>query len=273
MAALVHLICDYAPGDLAWSEVISAVHGHLPDGWQTYLTAVRSFETISTGFTFAQLSLAQKPLRPEKYLVFANCAPRKDITDARRNNEGEGLLYAELSNGVSTLAVNSGYSMSFVKGHIKSLWSVKVDAGGSQFRSRDNFPAVLGQLAHGDLSFKQRELRPDEVIPDAPKQCIGYIDSFGNLKTTIRNDDALVNALQPGQRVRVKVNDVVRTATVASGSFNVMEGDLAFAPGSSGHDNRYWEFFQRGGSAFSEFRKPHVGEKIYFVSDDELTES
>jgi hypothetical protein len=267
MPALVHLICDYAPGDMAWAEVMSAVCSVLPDGWLTCQSSVRSFETISTGFVFAQLSLQNAPLRPDKYIVFANCAPRKDITEARKNNEGEGLLFAAMKNGVNTLAVNSGYSLSFAKEHIASLWSVKVDAGGSQFRSRDNFPTIIGQLAAGDLSFKSRELDPQQVIPNPPAQCVGYIDSFGNLKTTIRDGDALVSSLQPGQRVRVKISGVIRTATVATGSFNVMEGDLAFAPGSSGHERRYWEFLQRGGSASAEFDKPHIGEKIHFLSD------
>jgi hypothetical protein len=43
----------------------------------------------------------------------------------------------------------------------------------------------------------------------------------------------------------------------------VMEGDLAFAPGSSGHDNRYWELFTRSGSAWDEFANPPTGSVIH----------
>lgn len=262
MKPLVHLICDYAPGDMAWAEVLSAVHAVLPQQWSTHPTSVGSFETISTGFLVGQLGLGQRPLRPDNLIVFANCAPRKDLRDARRNNEGEGLLYAKLTSGVGLIAVNSGYSMSFVRDDIEELWSIQVDAGGSQFRSRDNFPRVIGMLAANDMSFLWHKLDPAEHIPEAPTECIGYVDSFGNLKTTYRDGEASLVGLQSGQRVRVIIGGIIRTATVASGSFNVMEGDLAFAPGSSGHARRYWEFFQRGGSASLEFSRPAVGTKI-----------
>ena len=267
MKSLLHVICDYAPGDMAWAEVMSAVHAQIPGEWATHQTSVGSFDTISTGFVVAQLALAESTMRPPKLVLFANCAPRKDLTKARTNNEGEGLLYAALNNDVDVLIVNSGYSMSFLKNEIKKLWSVKVDAGGSQFRSRDNFPRVLGQLVSGDNSFMWHELNAGECIPDAPIDAVAYIDSFGNQKTTIRDGDPRLKQLAPGQRIKVIINGVTRTATVATGSFSVMEGDLAFAPGSSGHTLRYWEFFQRGGSASAEFDRPHVGEKIQLILD------
>jgi hypothetical protein len=58
------------------------------------------------------------------------------------------------------------------------------------------------------------------------------------------------------------VADTLRYATVTGGSFNVPEGDLAFAPGSSGHDKPFWELFKRGGSAWLEFGKPHTGSLV-----------
>jgi hypothetical protein len=262
MKSLVHIICDYAPGDMAWSEVLSAITAVLPEQCQTHMTSVGSFETISTGFVLAQLSMSQYPLRPDNLIIFANCAPRKDLRDARRNNEGEGLLFASTTNNVGIIAVNSGYSLSFVRSDIAELWSIKVDHGGSQFRSRDNFPRIIGLLANGDRSFLWNQLKPEEHIPAPPEEAVAYIDSFGNLKTTFREGDPALHLLTPGQRIKVTIGALIRTATVATGSFNVMEGDLAFAPGSSGHSRRYWEFFQRGGSASAAFAHPAVGTKV-----------
>jgi len=261
MTAFVHVICDYAAGDLAWAEVMAAVTAHLPSAARFHMTCVHSFETVATGFVLGQLSLADEELRPRETIVFANCAPRKDLRHARTNNEGEGILYGVLNNGVRVLAVNSGYSLSFVKNELVELWSVLVDDRGSQFRSRDFYPKVLGALVRGE-SIQNHKLDPADVIPNVPADVIGYIDSFGNLKTTFRNGDTGMDLFKPGERVKVTIGGVIRTATVATGSFNVMEGDLAFAPGSSGHDRRYWEFFQRGGSAWHEFGKPAVGARI-----------
>ena len=262
MRPLLQVICDYAPGDLAWAEVTSALSAVLPDEWRVHLTSVGSFETISTGFAAAQLALAMPPLRPEKFMLFVNCAPRKDLRAARQNNEGEGLLFAAVKNGVNVVAVNSGYSLSFLRDEIKELRTIDVDNSGSQFRSRDNFPRVIGRLASGDTSILRNTLDAKEHVSLPPPESVAYIDSFGNLKTTFREGDEILKGLKPGQRIKVTIGALIRAATVASGSFNVMEGDLAFAPGSSGHGKRYWEFFQRGGSAAAYFAHPVVGSKI-----------
>lgn len=266
MTTYVHLICDYMPGDLAWSEVISAFWARLPHDVKLHVTAVGAFDTIATGFSLAQLCLADRDLRPENLMVFANCAPRKDLTDARRYNEGEGLLFAQLNNGVEVLAVNSGYSLSFITAEIKELYSTTAREHGSQFRSRDFFPQLVGLACKHDYSFKGKRMDPKATIPKAPDEVIGYIDCFGNIKTTYRSDDAKIAALPAGGRIKVTIGSAVRTATVSTGIFNVMEGDLAFAPGSSGHDKRYWELFKRGGSAWREFMQPTTGTKVLLES-------
>jgi hypothetical protein len=262
MQKLIHMIMDYAPGDLALAEVVSALAAQIPGDYHWHVTSVHSFDTISTGFTLAQLGLQREALRPSDTLIYANCAPRKDRREARSNNEGEGLLFGVLRSGVSVMVVNSGYSLSFVRDELEELWSVNVDTGGSQFRSRDNFPKLVGLAARGDRSFLVEKLNPHSVIPDAPKSAVGYVDSFGNLKTTLRDGDSELAGLQPGQRVGVLINGVRMSATVAAGSFNVQEGDIALSPGSSGHDRKFWELFQRGGSAWHTFKKPRPGATI-----------
>lgn len=262
MTDLIHLICDYGPNDMAWSEVVSAFYKQIPSTTRLHLTTVPSFDTVATGFILAQLALQSTEKRPENTLVFANTAPRKDNLKARKNNEGEGLLYVTLKNGVNVIAVNSGYSLSFVKENIQELWSTHCEDKGSQFRSRDFFPNIVGQYTKEDYSFLNHKLAIDETVPQMPESTTGYVDSFGNIKTTIRAGDALVSNLSPGDRLKVSIGTRTRTATVATGSFNIMEGDLAFAPGSSGHDERFWELFKRGGSAFLDFGMPPNGVKV-----------
>ncbi|CAB4141216.1 hypothetical protein UFOVP410_55 [uncultured Caudovirales phage] len=262
MQKLIHLVMDYASGDLACSEVVSALAAQISGEYHWHLTSVNSFDTVSTGFVTAQLSIPPMYLRPSETIVYSNCAPRKDLNIARKNNEGEGLLFATLNNGVNLFVVNSGYSLSFVRDEIKQLFSIKVSTGGSQFRSRDNFPAIIGKFTRGEFDFIGSRLEPTEVIPNIPTSVIGYVDSFGNLKTTIRDGDSILYQIEPGQRVDVTINGVTMTATASSGSFNVKEGDIAFSPGSSGGDKRYWEIFQRGGSAWHTYRKPRPGSEI-----------
>ncbi len=184
MKPFLHIICDYAPGDLAWAEVVAAIRAQMPGDLQFHGSSVDSFQTVATGFVVAQLSLADTSLRPEPLFVFANCAPRHDRSTARAANEGEGLVYGVLKNGVQLLVVNSGASLSFVKKDLSELWSVHVQEQGSQFRSRDFFPRLIAELIQGNLSCLKNNLAIEDSIPDRPYGVVGYIDSFGNMKTT-----------------------------------------------------------------------------------------
>lgn len=263
MKGCVHLICDYAPGDLAWSEILSALSDELPGKVRLVQTSVASFDTIATGFAVAQLA-ARPTANASKLVLFANCAPRKDATGARKDNEGEGLVYVKLKNGAQLLVVNSGYSLSFVLPHIVELKSTKTSARGSQFRSRDNFPKAVAQCLKGDMSFLDKALDHNDpaIIPPMPEAVVAYIDSFGNMKTSIRTGAAFLSSLKEGDKVRVIVGDKRRYATVTNGSFSVPEGELAFAPGSSGYETPFWELFKRGGSASQEFGGATTGSRI-----------
>lgn len=267
MSALLHMICDYAPGDLAWSEILAALDDEIPTNVRLITTSVASFDTIATGFAVAQLaSRKRKNKLNRRTVLFANCAPRKDNRSARKNNAGEGLVYAKLVNGAELLVVNSGYSLSFVKPHIVDFNKTTASDSGTQFRSRDNFPSPLGACLMKKYGFIDAALDPT-TIPDAPESVIAYVDSFGNIKTSIRTGSDMLAELTEGQRVRVLVGDKVRMATVTNGSFSVPEGEIAFAPGSSGFDKPFWELFKRGGSAVSEFGFPSTGTKIEIVQD------
>jgi hypothetical protein len=226
---------------------------------------VGSFDTLGTGFIVAQLGLQDEHRRPKDTIIYANCAPRRDLSNARHDNEGERFSYGVLSNGVPILVVNAGHSLSFVRDEFKELWTVKVDRGGSQFRSRDNFPPIVGKVAHGVIDFKGEAIDP-ATIPAPPDGVIAYIDSFGNLKTTYRQGSPELARLTAGQKLRLTIGSITRTAMVSDGSFNVQEGEIAFAPGSSGHQRRFWEIFKRGGSAWGDFGNPPVGSRIVLGS-------
>jgi len=262
LRGLVHIVADYSPGDLAFAEMISALMKELPDHFHTWGTSVASFDTIALGFEVAQLGLQDESLRPKHTIIYGNCAPRKDRNEPRKNNEGEGILFARLNNGVPILVVNSGFSLSFVRNDISELWTVNVDRAGSQFRSRDIFPPLVGKVAREEFDFLGAILDPTSVIPEEPRGVVGYVDSFGNIKTTYRQGDQELSELQPGQQIGITIHGITRPAIVATESFNVQDGETAFGPGSSGRGIRYFEIFRRGESIHEAYRKPPVGSKI-----------
>ncbi|OKH22970.1 hypothetical protein NIES593_10900 [Hydrococcus rivularis NIES-593] len=259
----ISLIADYGANDPAFAEVSQRLLQHLPTA-QIHCLSVPPFSTLATGFWIAQLGLNPGP---ESRLIYHNCAPRQDNPEARIDNEGEGLTYALLPNGVRVVGVWAGYTLSFIKNVASSIHMINVSRGGSQFRSRDVFPAAAAVLVRGDRSLLGDEILPEQ-IPDFPTDRVAWIDGYGNLKTTILADS--VN-LKPETKVVVRVGDVVSDAIYSDGSFRVPEGTLAFAPGSSGwtlpgekRSVRWMELFLRGGSAWRRFGKPKVNQLVTY---------
>ncbi len=258
----VSLIADYGNGDPAFAEVCQRLIAGIPQA-QIHCWSVPPFSTLATGFWLGQLGLNQGP---QPRLIYHNCAPRQDNPEARTENEGEGLTYAKLPNDVIVVGVLAGYSLSFIKQEALEIHSISVSRKGSQFRSRDVFPDAAVKIINGDRSILGEKIESDR-IPDIPENRIAWIDGYGNIKTTIA---AKAIDLKPSTSVTVRIGDTVSDAIYCDGSFQVPEGTLAFAPGSSGWQNKegqkvtWMELFLRGGNAWLRFGKPKIERSISF---------
>ena len=253
---LVTIVADYGTGDLAFAEVRQRIALLLPEADVTTV-AVPAFDTVGAGFCVAQLAFGDGP---QDRIVYANVAPRQDRDEPRPDNAGERLAAARLETGVLVIGVASGASLSFLAAEGVPVRAVDVADHGSQFRSRDVFPAALAALARGtaDLIGEQLPVAPP------PERAVAWTDGYGNIKTTW--DTAPAPA---GETVRVRIGDVVAEATVSDGVFEVPAGTMSFAPGSSGwprgdgSGRRTWyELLSRGGSAARLFGGPAAGTPV-----------
>jgi hypothetical protein len=254
----IHLIADYGVNDPAFGEVIQKLHGLHP-GITIYPTSVPSFSTLATGFWTAQYAQVN-PIAG--MTIYTNTAPRKDKKESRDRNEGEKLVYAKLKNDVHVVGVNAGYCFSFIKPLITSLHHVNVENKGSQFRSRDFYPEAVIDVSSGTFSLVGDQLNIS-TIPDVPKNRIAWIDGYGNIKTTTPLSSVTTES---GKPVVVTLNEIKRTAYFTDGTFSVHEGQLAFAPGSSGGEDKAMELFLRGLSAWREFNMPELEQEFTFES-------
>ena len=84
---------------------------------------------------------------------------------------------------------------------------------------------------------------------------IGFIDGYGNLKATCRYSDCTLGV---GTKVTITVNGITKTGIVSDESYKVNDGDISWAPGSTGGQNRFMEIWVRGGSAKEVFGNPKV---------------
>jgi hypothetical protein len=254
---LVHVVADYGPaGDLAFAEVAQRLVAAIPAA-TIVVTPVGPFDTLAAGFVIAQLALGEGP--PER-VVFHNVAPRRDEPDPRRANEGERFTVAEVPDGALVVGPNSGHSLSFLR-DVASVSYLDIPAAGSQFRSRDFLPAAVGRLVAGDRDVVAEPVPADMLEPEPPSAVV-YTDGYGNLKTTCEEPP-----VEAGRRVLVRVGHASATAIASDGSFSVAEGELAFAPGSSGWpvpggERRFFELFLRGGSAAARLGHPVPGTPV-----------
>jgi hypothetical protein len=266
MQPLLHVIADYGVSDPAFGEVLQRVQSSVSDlNPFVYPTSVAFSDTIAAGFWIYQYALGKGkgPL-----FIYSNVAPRKVQRAAMKNNAGEGLKYGKLENGVEIVAVNSEYIFSFVKPFLTEFKDINVSNQGTQFRSRDNYPRIVGEVMHGSHESLAEKL-PVSLIPDVPTSKVAWIDGYGNIKTTIRRSEV---KLKPGSKVRIEINGVIWTGIMADGSFSVNHGELAFSPGSSGYDDPFMEIFLRRHivkdvSASDVFNHPVNGSDIKISED------
>ena len=247
---LIQFIADYGIGDPSFGEVIQKLT-RLDPAARIVRTTVPPFSTLATGFWTAQYALVN-PV--SDMVIYTNTAPRKDNMEVRDNNEGEALVYSLLTNGVRVVGVNAGFCFSFVKPYIKAFHAVNVKNKGSQFRSRDFYPEAVVGIARGEDSFVGKTFKTS-IIPDVPTRRVAWIDGYGNMKTTMRASEV---TFKSGEPMLVTIGSMKRTAWYTDGSFSVREGELAFAPGSSGGEDQFMELFLRGLSAWKELGKPDI---------------
>ena len=255
---LLHVVADYGPGDLAFAEVTQALARHLPDA-RVVVTCVRAFDSLAAGFCAAQLALTDGPA---ERAVFSNVAPRADSDDPRPGNAGEQLVACRTEGGVWVVGVNSRHAFSFLAPEVDAVREVAVGKAGSQFRSRDLFPEALGRVLRREEGALGGPV-PDGDLPPAPDDVVVFTDGYGNVKTSLPTTPA-----EPGTAVRVRFGDVEAEATIGGGTFEVPEGEMSLAPGSSGWTRRdgtrreFCELLLRGGSAAARFGHPPSGTPV-----------
>lgn len=260
---LIHVIADFGAMDLAFSEVSQRILSLVPGAAVQCLT-VPPFATLAAGFCGAQLALNDGP---EDTVVFINVAPRRDDPKARRDNAGEQLTLVTLRNGRRIVAVNSGYTLSFLAPAATAINRLAVSNEGSQFRSRDIYPQALARVIAADPQVIGANVAP-ETVPAPPPCSVAYVDGFGNIKLTLPHDEPL----PAGEQVPVTIGDVQRPAWVSEAGFAVPQGELALSVGSSGWAGlRYRELFLRGGSAFELFGRPAPETEVHIGSSAGLT--
>ncbi len=252
MNNIIHLIADYGSGDPAYAEVIQKFLLLDPE-LRINPVNVPKFSSLATGFWISQLATVNPFPR---MAIFSNTAPRISVArDAAQTYKGQygHLTYAKLSNGVVAVAVHMGYAFSFIKPLISELKLINVSNVGSQFRSRDYYPDGVVGVLRGDKGILGEDV-PLGSIPEVPENRIAFIDGYGNIKTSMRKSQIHISE---GEKIRIRLNGSVHEAVIGGETYHIEDGQLSYAPGSTGGTDRFMEIWVKGASAWEAFGKPH----------------
>lgn len=236
----IMVVHDYGKADLAAQEVIGHLHIHDKNNVlkQPREAPVPHFNTLATGVVIAQLGLySQHP----DLVILSNTAPRgKESEDGQKDtaipwhgSKEQPLVFALLRTDVPVFFVHSGFAGSAIKDHIRGLWEVDVSNYGEQFRSRNIYARATMDYINGGVPIIGEQLDSD-IIPDMPTDRVGYVDGYGNIKTTMRGGQ-FPETLADQDEIAVAIGDtVVRAKNRVTREGDRVEGDLCVQTGSSG---------------------------------------
>jgi len=265
------VISDWVDDSLTCAEFSSAVLGFLNNPTNVNINFIASTpSTIHTAFLINQLVETEERFgRPLETVIFENTDPRIQSNEPVKAAQGAKFLVIRLKSGLYVCGPNAGYDFSMIKDKIDEVFEYRDFDKGSQFRSRDLYSRVCAHL----MEAMEDELDLEEVsvdlISDLKGFYIGHIDNFGNIKTTITEED-LKGKVEYGEFLIVKISKATKKVKYVDNLFGGKPGELVIYPGSSGKkDNPYleisvWRHFdeEKPTTGKDEFLNPKVGTKI-----------
>lgn len=268
-------IGDLFQDTLTCQEVKSAIEGFLKNPSCVNISFVSSTpSTIHTGFLINQIVQTEEYLgRPQETVIFSNTDPRIHTKNSTKKAEGAIPLIIKLKSGIYLTGPNAGYSFSFIKNKIEVVFEYKGLNVHGQFHSRDLYSRISAHL----MDYLEDEMELEEVgkdvIPNLQGYFIAHIDNFGNIKTTIYHSD-FKGKYEYGDKVKIKINKVIKEAKYVTNLFGGVPGELVIYPGSSGEkDNRFleisvWRHFteEKATTGLHEFNFPKEGSEIEILS-------
>jgi len=256
-------ISDWAKDDLAYHEFVTALEGYAKMPRHLSVNRVDSeTSTIHTGFLVEQIVYTEERLGvPSERIIFANTDPRSANSASESAKYGAEFMIAKLASGLYVCGPNSGYSLSFIKPKIESISRYVNFETTTVSRSRDLFSRVIAHLA----DYMEDEMDLEEVhggtVLDRPMgKCILHVDNFGNVITSITQEEALEKH-KFGDYVRVNIGSETHEAKLVTHRFGGMIGEVVMYPGSKGHpDNPYMEI-----AVWHESTHHKINKKIPFI--------
>lgn len=265
------VVADWADDSLTCQEIRSAVGGFLQSDLIPNISFVGSTpSTIHTSYILKQvIEIEERYGKPLETVIFQNTDPRIQTSESVQQSKGAELVVIRLKTGIYVLGPNAGFDFSLIKPKIEEIYRYPGMEKGSQFRSRDLYSRVSAHLMEELEDEMDLEETHTNIVPELTGFHIGHIDNYGNIKTTITQED-LKGKYNFGDILEISINGTNKKINFVSNLFGGTPGALVIYPGSSGDKvNRYleisvWRHFTEKNptTGYLEFNKPTPGTAI-----------
>lgn len=237
------VVADFVNDSLICQETRSIVEGYLKSSENANISFVlSSLSTINTAFILScVIGIEEKYGRPGSSIIFQNTDLQVQTQTYGQDEKTADFLIIKLMSGIYVCGPNVGYDFSLIKDKIDQAFVYKDLNKVGQFNLRHLYSRICAHL----MDEMEDELDLEEVnadiIPKLKGYYIGYIDSYGNIKTTITYED-FKGKYEFGDIVSLKIKNIEKKAKYVESPFKGNLGELVIYPGHSGKkDNQYLE--------------------------------
>ena len=218
------VISDWAEDSLRCQELRTVVEGYLNNSFHPYISFVASsHSSMHAGFLAHQLAATEERFgRPLETILFVDL-PSKDSE----------LLILRLKTGLYVIGPNKEYVFSLIKNNAEAIFHYPDIEKQHEFRKRDIYYRVLAHF----LESKQDDLELEEVhesqVPEIQDYIVGHIDSYGNIKTSVRESD-IKEKYSYNDDVPLTIQNITKKARYVESLDDAEIGELVLYPGSAG---------------------------------------
>ncbi|OGK52359.1 hypothetical protein A2966_01665 [Candidatus Roizmanbacteria bacterium RIFCSPLOWO2_01_FULL_41_22] len=223
------VVADWAADGLTSQQVRSTIEGYLQHNDNPNINFIPvSFSTLHGGFVSSQvIEIEERNGRPLDTVLYVGVDPKEADTFSAI------FMIARLKSGLIICGPNNGLNFSFIKQKIDEIFIYKGLEEKMFFRSRDLYARVIAHLMEAMEDEMDIEETHTNLIPALEGFFVGHIDNFGNIITTVTQED-VKGKLEIGDETKIKINEVVVTARFLDILTKGNEGSLILSPSPYG---------------------------------------
>jgi S-adenosylmethionine hydrolase len=218
------VIADWAADQLLTNELRTVITGFTnhPDSNHIYFVPT-NHTTIHGAYILSQLIEREE----------RNGRPLESVFFMGTNKSSSTFNVIRLFSGIYICGMNAELNFSMIKPKIEEIYEYKAEGNANK---NELYLRVAAHLVEAQEDALDLEEIPSSVIPEIEDAYVGHIDSFNNLKTTMKLS-SLKGAYEIGDSISVTIHDKAQAARFVQTMREANENEMAITGSLIGDPN------------------------------------